>query len=119
MVYIACKIPKDYFASFLVITGNARFRTVSSKNVYAGMLQITGSPGIKSIVSKEFIFLELLCKCFQGICCSCYFYLPSLTNMMNQNDIFWDGTKIMVPESELVKHIQNIEMILSLKGKVA
>lgn len=39
--------------------------------------------------------------------------------MMNQKDIFWDGTKIMVPESELVKHIQNIEMILSLKGKVA
>ena len=70
-------------------------------------------------VCKEFIFLELLCKCFQGICCSCYFYLPSLTNMMNQNDIFWDGTKIMVPENEIVKHIQNIEMILSLKGKVA
>ena len=50
MVYVACKIPKDYFASFLVITGNARFRTVSSKNVYDGMLQIAGSPGIKSIL---------------------------------------------------------------------
>lgn len=38
--------------------------------------------------------------------------------MMNQHDVFWDGTKIMVPESAIVKQTQNIEMILSLKGKV-
>lgn len=37
---------------------------------------------------------------------------------MNQHDVSWDGTKIMVPESAVVKQTQNIEMILSLKGKV-
>lgn len=69
-------------------------------------------------VCKECVFSELLCKCFQGICCSCYFYLPSLIHVMNQHDVSWDGTKIMVPESAVVKQTQNIEMILSLKGKV-
>ena len=33
---------------------------------------------------------------------------------MNQHDVFWDGAKIMVPESAIVKQTQNIEIILSL-----
>lgn len=96
---------------------NARFRIFSPKKEYPGFAahHCTLQKVKAFCVCKECIFSELLCKCFKIF--AAVIYLPSLIHMMNQHDILGRVQRSWSLKV-IVKQTQNIEMILSLKGKV-